>query len=120
ALLPHHLRHDTLARFMQQFVESLGLVYDPTYLSTYVKPLIRILSLMLMGMVTLKLIDSALKRLINIVPGSDSRAGRHVERRAETLRQIVRSVGRVVLGVVVIIYLANDLGYDLAPLLAGA
>ncbi len=105
---------------MQQFVESLGLVYDPRYLYGYLPPLLRIFTLLIFGLMTLRLIDSAMRRVIAIVPGSDVVGSHRVERRAETLRQIVRSVGRSILGAVVILYLAGDLGFNLAPLLAGA
>jgi len=101
---------------MQQLVESFGLVYSPKYLD----PLLRIFSLLIIGLITLRLVDSALRRLVSIVPEANSAGNRRLERRAETLRHVVRSVGRTVLGVFIVLYTANDLGFDLAPLLAGA
>jgi small-conductance mechanosensitive channel len=98
---------------MQELVESVGLVYDPKKLD----PLLRIFSLLVIGLVTLRLIDTGLKRLVSIVPGGDSGGTRRVERRAETLRHVVRSVGRTVLGAVIVIYIANELGFPLSPLL---
>ena len=101
---------------MQQLVESFGLVYSPQY----VDPLLRIFSLLVIGLITLRLLDAALRRIVAIVPDSDS-VGRHrLERRAETLRHVVRSVGRTVLGSFIVLYTAKELGFDLAPLLAGA
>jgi small-conductance mechanosensitive channel len=105
---------------MQEFFESYGLVYDPNFLPSFIKPLLRLFFLLVFGLIGLKITDSTLKRLISIVPG-DPVGARRVERRAETLRQIVRSVGSAVLGVLTVLYLATDVaGYDPAPLLAGA
>jgi small-conductance mechanosensitive channel len=105
---------------MQEFLESFGLVYDPNYLPSFIKPLLRIFFLLVFGLIGLKIADSTLKRLISIVPG-DPAGTRRVERRAETLRQIVRSVGSAVLGVLTVLYIATDLAnYNPAPLLAGA
>lgn len=102
---------------MQQFLESYGLVYSPAFL----KALLRILSLLLIGLLTLRLVDSALRRVMHIIPGEDPRGNRSLHRRAETLRHIVRSVGRAVLGVVVLSYLAIELGFArLETLLTGA
>jgi moderate conductance mechanosensitive channel len=101
---------------MQQFVESFGLVYSPKFLD----PLLRVFSLLIIGLLTLRLIDSGLRRLVAIVPGAEFAGNLRMERRAETLRHVVRSVGRTILGIFVVLYLAKDFGFDLAPLLAGA
>jgi small-conductance mechanosensitive channel len=101
---------------MQQLVESFGLVYSPKYLD----PLVRIFSLLVIGLITLRLVDAALRRLVSIVPNPESLGSRRMERRAETLRHVVRSVGRTVLSTFIVLYLAKEVGFDLAPLLAGA
>lgn len=101
---------------MQQLPESFPLVYSVGY----IKALLRIVSLIIIGLVTLRLVDSALRRLVSIVPGGNLAGGRRVGRRAETLRHVVRSVGRAVLGTVTVIYVAGELGFPLEPLLATA
>ena len=101
---------------MQQLVESFGLVYSPQF----VEPLLRLLSLLVIGLVTLKLLDSAMKRIVSIFPGGGAAGGDRVERRAETIRHIVRSVGRVLLGSVILLLAAGELGFPLSPLLTTA
>ena len=101
---------------MQEFVESFGLVYSPDYL----KPLFRIVTLYIVGLITLKLVDTGLKRLVSIVPGNDASGLPRLERRAETIRHIVRSVGRVILGTVIVLLVASELGFPLSPLLTTA
>ncbi len=93
---------------MRELVESLGLVYNPKYL----EPLLRIFSLLVIGLVTLRLIDSALRRLISIVPSAELASNTRVERRADTLRHIVRSVGRATLGLVTVLSIGSELGYS--------
>jgi len=100
---------------MQQFVESFGLVYSPKLLPL----LIHIAALLIVGLLTLRLIDSALKRVVLIVPQDDGGRAR-LDQRAQTLRQVVRSFGRVILGAVVILDVAPDLGVNLAPVVASA
>ena len=85
-----------------------------------VKALLRILTLLVAGLVTLKLIDSGLKRIMHIVPSHLDEGSRRLERRAETLRQIVRSVGKGILGVLVFLVTTSEVGYPMGPLLAGA
>lgn len=101
---------------MQQLVESFGLVYSPKYLD----PLLRIFSLIVVGLLTLRLIDSGLRRLKSIVPGAESAGSLRMERRAETLRHVVRSLGRAVLGSIVVISIANELRFPLETVLATA
>jgi small conductance mechanosensitive channel len=84
------------------------------------KALLRILSLLVAGLLILRLLDSALKRLMHIVPSNLEEGKHRLERRAETLRQIARSVGRGVLGVVVFLEVTSEVGYPMGPLLAGA
>src|SRR5204863_378207 len=78
---------------MQQLVESFGLVYNPDLL----RPLFRIVTLYFLGLLTLKLIDSALKRVVSIVPGSDAAGSRRLDRRAVVDVSVARKeeLGRV-------------------------
>jgi small conductance mechanosensitive channel len=76
--------------------------------------------LIAVGMVLLRLLDAALRRVRSVLPPGDIAGLRRTEQRAETLRQIVRSVGRTVLAVVVILVLADDAGIQTGPLIASA
>ena len=89
-------------------------------LNQLAKILFHTVSLLVGGLIVLRFADIALRRVRSILPPGDVAGARRVEQRAETLRQIVRSVGRTVLGVVVILVLAKDIGIDTAPLLASA
>jgi small-conductance mechanosensitive channel len=98
---------------MQQILDSLGVDYSVKFL----KALLRISSLLVIGLVTIKLVDSALRRLVRIVPDGSLAIQRRVERRAETIRHVIRSVGRAILGSFFVLYLASEVGLDLGPLL---
>jgi small conductance mechanosensitive channel len=84
-------------------------------------PIMHVLTVFLLGLLILKLIDSLLKRLATIVPTDASHLHR-INHRTETLRHFVRSLGRTVLGVGLVIMVAVELGYPnfLSTLLAGA
>src|SRR5262245_37562485 len=96
ALLPDHERHDTLPRFMQEFVSDLVLI----------------VSVIAVGILTLKLIDSAMKRVAGIVPTDDEAHRTRIVHRAETLRHFVRSVGKTILGVTVLFLIVSLMGYQ--------
>lgn len=81
-------------------------------------PLIRIVSTLIAAILLLKLIDSAMRRLRSLIPVAGSMGVHRAEQRTETLRQIVRSVAKVVLFVVVLLVTADQLGYDTKTLLA--
>lgn len=101
---------------MQQFVDSFRYFSSKLFF-----PFLHLLTVLLLGIVALRLIDSALKRIARIVPADDVHRAR-LEHRTETLRHFVRSFGKVVLGVVMVILVAIDLNLwsDLGPLVAGA
>jgi small conductance mechanosensitive channel len=63
-------------------------------------------------------IDSALKRLHLLAPPGERAGGIRVEQRAETLRQVVRSVGKVVVAVILGLTISSELGFPLGLLLA--
>jgi small conductance mechanosensitive channel len=100
---------------MQSLVDAFGLDFSLAFL----KALFRIVSLLIVGLLTLKLVDSALRRVNRIVPGEEL-SSRRLERRSETLRRVVRSVGRGILGAIAVLSLAGELGYSMEGLLAGA
>ena len=82
-------------------------------------PFLHVLTVLVLGVVTMKLIDSGLKRIARIVPTDEAHRAR-IEHRTETLRHFVRSFGKAVLGVAIVIMVAFEFGLDLTPLLAGA
>jgi small-conductance mechanosensitive channel len=100
----------------QSVLERLQLLYSPLVL----KSTIHIVLILVAGLVALKLIDSALKRIWSIVPPGDSARARRVAQRAETLRHIVISVGRIVLWSFASIMIIGELGFETATLLTGA
>ena len=101
---------------LQSLQESFGLVFTPSGLI----PLIRIAWILVMGFVTMKLIDSGLKRLRLIVPPGEMAAHHRVEQRAETLRHILRSVSKAILFIVLLLTISSELGFSIAPVLASA
>jgi small conductance mechanosensitive channel len=78
-----------------------------------------ILFILLLGFFVLRLVDSALKRLPQIIPPADLIGIARVEQRTETLRHIIRSVSRVIIFVVVALLVAAELGFDTSTLLTG-
>ena len=99
---------------MPEFLkQTFGIAYAPVLL-----PLIRILSTLIAAVLILKIIDSAMRRLRSLIPVADTMGVHRAERRTETLRQIVHSVAKVILLVVVLLVTADQLGYDTKTLLA--
>lgn len=85
---------------MQQVVQEwLALAVHSELL---LKSLARGATVLVIGLLALRLVDSALKRAKSIIPPSDTKGARRVQQRAETLRHIVRSVGKVVLGIMIL------------------
>jgi moderate conductance mechanosensitive channel len=82
-------------------------------------PAIRIGGILLIGYLILRLIDSGLNRL-RLIATADVLGGARVEQRTETLRQIIRSVSRVVLIVFLVLTISPELGFDMRAVLAGA
>src|SRR5262249_35479123 len=99
---------------MPEFLkQTFGIAYGPVLL-----PLIRIISTLIAAVLILKIIDSAMRRLRSLVPVAGSMGVHRAEQRAETLRQIVHSVTKVVLIVVVLLTTADQLGFDTKTLIA--
>jgi small conductance mechanosensitive channel len=94
-------------------------IYGPIY-ATVIPPAIRIAWILIIGYVTLRLIDSALRRLRLIFPPADMIGVARVEQRAETLRHIVRGVSKGTLILVVALTISSELGFNIGPVLASA
>jgi small conductance mechanosensitive channel len=82
-------------------------------------PLVRIGGILLAVIIILKLLDSGLKRLRLLIPANSIGVAR-VEQRAETLRHIIRSVAKGVLGAILLLTISSELGFDIGPILASA
>lgn len=101
---------------MVQFLrDTLGIDYAQN-----LSPLINVAWILLIGYLTIRVLDSALSKLRRIFPSSDVIAVARVEQRTETLRHIVRSVGKAILFVIIVLTITSELGFDIAPLLATA
>src|SRR6266487_1933736 len=94
-------------------------IFDSIY-SPIVIHAIRIGGILALGYVILRLIDSALNRLRVIIPSADVRGVERVEQRTETLRHIIRSVGKGTLILVIALTVSSELGFSIAPVLASA
>jgi len=75
----------------------------------FVASVILLLSVLVVGILILKLIDSAMRRIAKIVPADEAQRTRIVHR-TETLRQFVRSLGKTVIGVVMVVLIAYVFG----------
>ena len=99
-----------MREFVRSFLDGLPAL---------IVPVAHVLTVLALGLLVLKLIDSALARIGRVVPQEDGRAPR-IDHRTETLRHFVRSLGRTILAVGLVIMITSELGRDLTPLLAGA
>ena len=99
----------------QSLREILGSLYTPILI-----PAIRIGWVLVAGYIILKLIDSATSRLRLLIPSSDILGVARLVQRTETLRQIVRSVSKAVLILVVVLTISSELGFNIGPVLASA
>ena len=93
--------------------------YLPNPATGLIFPAIRIGGILLIGYLILRLIDSGLNRL-RLIASADVLGGARVEQRTETLRQIIRSVSRVILIVLLVLTISPELGFDMRAVLAGA
>ena len=102
---------------MGQFLQGLfSLIYRPELL----KSLFHIAVILVAELLTLRILNSAVKRIWTIVPSGDHTRITRVEQRAETLRHIVGSVGKITLWTMAIITALPEFGINIGPLLAGA
>jgi small conductance mechanosensitive channel len=97
---------------MRQFMES----FAPRELLV---SFLEVLAVLLLGLLVLRLVDTALKRVARIVPTDEVHLAR-LDHRTETLRHFVRSLGNVVLAVLIVILVAAEFGRDLTAPLVGA
>jgi moderate conductance mechanosensitive channel len=99
----------------QSLGEFLQLIRIPSVVS-----IIHIVSVILIGYIVLKIVDSTLKRLPAFFGPVDSTGRARAQQRTETLRQIVRSISRALLVLIVLLSIGDELGYNIQPILAGA
>jgi small conductance mechanosensitive channel len=102
---------------LHSLLERFGLT-NPDNLIELLKGFLHILVILGAGLVTLRLVDSALKRWA-IVPGDHGRPSR-VENRTETLRHIVGSFGKIVIWGIAVLMIIREFKVDTGPLLTGA
>jgi moderate conductance mechanosensitive channel len=96
---------------MQQFLQNgYKFVVSKIDLNLLLTTFLHCFILLVVGFMVLRLIDLGLKRVRSIVPHGELVRVKRVEQRAETLRYIVRSVGRTVLLVLVLLTIALDFG----------
>lgn len=88
---------------MQRFVDWL-LDISPKVIPSF----LHVLVILGLGLLTLKLVDSALKRFAKIAPYDEAHRAR-INHRTETLRHFVRSAGKAILGVAAFTTVAIDL-----------
>jgi len=105
---------------IEDLLKPFGLNYSPELLLDILKPLGHIVVILIAGLLTLRLVDSALKRIWAIVPGGAHARIARVEQRTETLRHVVGSVGKIVIWSVVLLMVIPEFGINTAPLLTGA
>jgi small conductance mechanosensitive channel len=78
---------------------------------------VRIGTILVLGYVTLRLIDSVLNRLRLLVPAAEIA---RVEQKTETLRHIIRSICKIILLVILALTISSELGFNIGPVLASA
>ena len=94
-------------------------IYGPFY-GLFVSATFRIILTGSIAYIILKLIDSALNRLRQLLPSSDIMGVPRVRQRTETLRHIIRSVAKGILILFVAIQIGAELGFSIGPVLASA
>lgn len=102
---------------LHSLLEYFGLT-KPDNLIKLLVAFLHILAILVAGLLTLRLVDSALRRWA-MVPGIQGRPSR-VENRTETLRHIVGSFGKIVIWGIAILMIVREFKVDTGPLLTGA
>jgi len=102
---------------LHSLLEYFGLT-KPQNLIKLVVALLHILAILVAGLLTLRLVDSALRRWA-LISGNQGRPSR-VENRTETLRHIVGSFGKIVIWGIAILMIIREFKVDTGPLLTGA
>jgi small conductance mechanosensitive channel len=98
-------------------LQLLRQTYGPLFYAPIVSSGLRIAAILILGYVTLRLIDSALNRLRLIIPTADIL---RAQQRTETLRAIIRSISKIILILILALTISSELGYNIGPLLASA
>jgi len=101
----------------QSLLERFGLT-NPANLLPLLEAFFHIVVILVFGLITLRLVDSALKRIWTIVPGDHTRTSR-VENRTETLRHIVGSFGKTVIWSIAILMILSEFKLATGPILTG-
>jgi moderate conductance mechanosensitive channel len=89
------------------------------FLPTLITPVAHVLTVFVLGLLLLRLIDSALGRVARVIPVEEGQASR-IDHRTQTLRHFVRSLGKAVLGVSLVILVAGEIGFNVSALLGAA
>src|SRR5882672_3189638 len=101
---------------LQAVLGPFGLYYSPAFL----KPTVHIAVILILGLLTLKLVDSALKRIWTTLSSADASRITRLEQRTETLRRIVGSFGKIIIWAIAVLMIIKEFGIDTGPLLTGA
>jgi small conductance mechanosensitive channel len=96
------------------------LIYAQVFLNSFLLGLLHIFEILLIGLIVLRLVDTALKRVWDKVVSQNILGRSRVEQRTETLRHIVGSVGRIVIWGAALLMIIHEFGVDTGPLLTGA
>src|SRR5215831_10541217 len=78
---------------------------------------VRIGIILVLGYVTLRLIDSVLNGLRLLVPATEIA---RVEQKTETLRHIIGNISRIILLLILALTISSELGFNIGPVLASA
>ena len=81
---------------------------------------LRILVIVMVSLIGYRLIKSIIYRFQKSVEDDDPSMRSESEKRAETLGRVIRQMAQVAIGVVAGLGILRELGFDIAPLLAGA
>lgn len=81
---------------------------------------VRVVIILMVLMLALKLTSMACRRIVEAASDHDETTSTERERRAATLSQVLRKMGRITLFLVAGIMIARELGLDVGPILAGA
>lgn len=104
---------------LESLLQQFGLA-NPADLKNLLNAFLRIIAILVAGLVTLRLVDSALRRRWGKAHSDDPVPTSRVEQRTETLRHIVGSFGKIIIWSVAILMIIRELGADTGPLLTGA
>jgi small conductance mechanosensitive channel len=105
---------------LESLLEQLDPIFSKIQTHQFLLSIVHICEILLIGLIVLKLVDAGLKGIWARVSSHDILGRTRVEQRTETLRHIVRSVGRIVIWGAAIMMIIHEFGVDTGPLLTGA